>query len=212
MFWKKEWLWIALLVVMLAGAGGCYYYFFYSRARAQSSSSQTSTLQTARVRRGDLVLSATGAGTVVAADEMELGFSSGGLLTEVNVQVGEQVKKGDVLARIDDLDARRTLASAELQVSKAQLELDTARQSHAELLEKPSEADLAEAQAAVKSAEAKLAELQQGATKAEISNAEADLATAQETLIRQCHIRLERLVCDDAAGGWRWSGNDGRDV
>jgi len=181
MFWRRKWLWIALLSVVLAGAGG-YYFFFYSRTHAQSSSSQTATLQTARVRQGDLVLSATGAGTIVAADEMEVGFSGGGLLTEINVQVGDQVKEGDVLARIDDLDARRTLASADLQVSKAQFELETAKQSLAELQKASSEADLAEDQAAVKSAEAELAELQQGATKAEISNAEATLATAQETL------------------------------
>lgn len=181
MFGRKKWLWIALFLALLVGAGG-YYYFFYSRARAQSSSVPTSTLQTARVRRGDLVLSATGAGTIIAADEVNLGFSTSGVLTELNVQVGDKVKKGDVLARIDDLEARKAVTSAQLQVSKAQLELNTARQNHAKLLEKPSEAELLAAQAAVKSAEAKLADLSEAATTAEIASAEAALAAAQENL------------------------------
>lgn len=179
--WKRKWLWLALLLALLAGAGG-YYYVSRSRVRAQSSSTPTSTLQTARVRRGDLVLSATGAGTIIAADEVSLGFPSGGLLIELKVRVGDKVKKGDVLARIDDLEARRAVNSAQLQVSKAQLELDTARQNYAKLLEKPSEAELLAAQAAVKSAEARLADLRKGASAAEIASAEAALAAAQANL------------------------------
>jgi len=76
------------------------------------------------VRQGDLVITASGSGTLVPADDVSLGFTSSGVLAEVLVEVGDQVEEGDVLARQDDLDARQALVAAELQVAQAKDTLD----------------------------------------------------------------------------------------
>ena len=99
------------------------------------------------MRRGNLVISASGSGTLVPADDVSLGFTSSGVLAEVLVEVGDQVEEGDVLARQDDLDARQALVAAELQVAQAkdtlarELDTDTAGRESA-----LAEANLAQAQ------------------------------------------------------------------
>jgi HlyD family secretion protein len=176
---RKKWSWIAVAVfVVIIGSGG---YYYYGQRQSAVQAQQTSTqLKTSQARVGDLVVSATGSGTLVATKQASLLFVDQGLLTEVNVQVGAQVKAGDVLARVNDASARQALVGAQLQLAKAQSDLDTARESYQKLLAGASKADLLDAQAAVKTAEEKLADLKAGAKAAEISSAEAALATAQD--------------------------------
>jgi HlyD family secretion protein len=181
MFRTRKALWIVVFAALLA-AGGGYYYWAHMRGSVQAQTTTTSTLKTTRVRRGELVLSATGVGNVVAATERQLAFPSSGLVTELHVQIGDRAEAGDILARIDDLETRKALTSAELQVVKAQLDLDAARIKHNDLLEAVSETELLDAQAALLSAEDKLATLRKGATAAELSSAEAALGTAQKAL------------------------------
>jgi multidrug efflux pump subunit AcrA (membrane-fusion protein) len=83
------------------------------------------------VRRGDLVVSASGAGTLVPASEIELSFPGNGLLTELNVQIGDIVRAGDVLAKQDDTGARKAVAAAELQILQAEIALNSAQDTSA---------------------------------------------------------------------------------
>ena len=84
---SKRTLWILLSVVavVLAGAGG---YAYYRVRQAQASSTQTSTLQTATVRQGDLVIRASGTGTLIAVTESDLVFGTSGKLENILVKVG----------------------------------------------------------------------------------------------------------------------------
>lgn len=61
----------------------------------------TETMQTTIARRSDLVLYASGTGTLISKDEVDLGFKSNGQVQIINVRVGDEVKAGDVLAIID---------------------------------------------------------------------------------------------------------------
>ena len=72
-------------------------------------------LQTAPVRQGDITISATGAGTIVPAEEIVIGFNSGGVLQELLVGVGQEVQTGDVLARLDSTSAQQQVAKQELE-------------------------------------------------------------------------------------------------
>lgn len=81
-------------------------------------------LKTAPVRQGDITISATGAGTVVPAREIVVGFKGGGVLEDLLVQVGDEVLTGDVLARLDDTSAQQQVASAELQLTQAIMQTD----------------------------------------------------------------------------------------
>ena len=142
---RKKGFWIALIVILLAAGGGGYLY--YANVYSAAQEPEEEAVQTATVRRGEIVISASGAGAVIPASEVELGFQSGGLLTELLVNVGDRVGAGDVLAQLDDSQARKAVVSAELQVIQAEqalaAQLDT---SQAEQEVALAEANLAIAQ------------------------------------------------------------------
>jgi RND family efflux transporter MFP subunit len=111
-----------LLFVAMAAAGG-YYYYTEVYLPGQPASAEEAPLQTATVRRGDIVISAQGAGTLVPASELDLAFSSSGTLVELSVGVGDRVEAGQVVARLDDTDAKNQAAQAEFDLAQAQQEL-----------------------------------------------------------------------------------------
>lgn len=157
----------ALLIVMSACAvpGG-------------AVAAEQETLQTAPVRQGDITISATGAGSVVPASQIVFGFDGSGTLTSLLVSVGDEVKAGEALARLDDTAAQKELAAAELSlaaavmqtdasatetgtsygdlaVEQAFLALESAQSALDELLDwMPEDDDIAKAQAALKAAQA----------------------------------------------------------
>ncbi|AYD02398.1 efflux RND transporter periplasmic adaptor subunit [Neorhizobium sp. NCHU2750] len=59
-------------------------------------------------------------GSVKARTEMNLGFRVSGKITERLVDVGDRVKAGDVLARIDETDYKLSLDSADANLASAQ--------------------------------------------------------------------------------------------
>jgi HlyD family secretion protein len=123
---KNKILWIGIiLVLVLAGVG---YYFYASRFAAAAQPVTTNTLQTGVARQGDLVITASGTGSVVPAKQINLGFDESGMLIELNVQEGDKVKTGDVLAKLQTNNSAETIAAqvsdAELAVVKAQNDLN----------------------------------------------------------------------------------------
>ena len=145
MFRKKAF-WISLIVV-LALAGGGYAYYSYVYRPSQEVAEQIIT--TAQVYRGDVVVSVSGSGTLSAASEVDLGFQSEGYLDEVLVEIGDWVQEGDVLARLEMDDLEVAVAEAEIKARLAQLSLD-------DVLEGPTDAELANARAALQSAQVAL--------------------------------------------------------
>jgi multidrug efflux pump subunit AcrA (membrane-fusion protein) len=118
---RKPLFWI-LIIVVLAAAGGGYYYYRQTTSTAQAASA--TPLQTTTVKRGNLVISASGTGSVISENETQLGFENSGVLALLNVAVGDEVKKGDVLAVSEPSDSDATiqskLTSAKLSVLQAQ--------------------------------------------------------------------------------------------
>ncbi len=142
---KRPWL-IGLTAVLVAGGG----YFAYTQFGQTAPTQAEPALQTARVRTGDLVITASGAGNLMPAAELDLGFRTPGVLTVVSVTVGDRVAVGQVLARLDD-------RALQLQLQQAELNLATAQQSQAKL---SSASALAEAQLAVVTRQAALDDAQ----------------------------------------------------
>jgi RND family efflux transporter MFP subunit len=67
-----------------------------------SDAAKAPALQTAKVRMGDLVVTASGAGTVVPSAKIDLGFRTSGVLTKLNIALGDSVKTSQVLARLEE--------------------------------------------------------------------------------------------------------------
>ena len=119
---KNRRFWIILIIILAAAGGG---YFYYSSTTADVAADEVEPeLQTAVSRTGDIIVSATGAGTVIAAAEVELSFASSGTLTELLVGVGDSVLSNDILAKIDDTDAQQTLVNAQIQLSQTTMQTD----------------------------------------------------------------------------------------
>ncbi len=179
---KKKRLWIVLvLIVLLAAAGGAYWWT-QLRGTETVVAESGDTLQTTTARRGSLEILTTAAGTVIASVERTLGFETPSELLALYVTLGQQVAAGDLLAQVDDLKLRQAAATAEADVTRAEVALQEATESLATLTGDVDEAKLLTAQATLGSAQQKLADLQAQPTAAEVAAAEATLASAQETL------------------------------
>ncbi len=169
---RKPWLMgvILLLVVAALGAG-----WYWQQSTSIASAAQESALQTAKVRTGDITITASGSGNLVPTREVALGFRSGGVLAELPVAVGNQVQADQVLARLDDIEASAEVAQAEANVQLAELKLD-------DLTAGADPVALAAAETALAAARADLAKLLEPATAAELAASQENLRSAQEAL------------------------------
>jgi HlyD family secretion protein len=167
--------WIIVLALVLVASGGGYYYYHSVYLLAQEPTASEATLTTYTVSTGDLSITASGSGTLIPASELALGFQSGGMLAEVLVKVGDQVDAGQLLARLDDTDARDQVAQAEISLRQAQLDL-------ASLTDEVDAADLAAAQASLSSAKANLTALTAPPADQELLAARETLKSAKEAL------------------------------
>ncbi len=170
---RTKWL-IAIIIIVVLAAGG---YAAYQNFQTPTTEAQATEpeLQTATARRGELVVSATGAGSVIPASEIELSFAQGGLVSELPVQVGDEVAAGQALARLDDADARSQVLLAEIARKEAELKLT-------QLTGEPDPAALATARASLAAAQADLTRLTTPATAADITAAKQNLISAQAGL------------------------------
>ncbi|MDT8306160.1 MAG: HlyD family efflux transporter periplasmic adaptor subunit [Anaerolineae bacterium] len=112
-----------MVVALVALTSG---YYVYTGTQAAGDEDASEALQTATVRRGTIIVSATGAGTIVPAGQVALSFPSNGILSELLVQVGDRVRAGDLLARIEPASAQKALTSAELQLAQARMQTEAA--------------------------------------------------------------------------------------
>jgi len=108
--------WIIALAVIVLGAGGFSAYRFWYLP-SQEVVSEEASVQTATARRGDIILYAAGAGTLIPSAEVDVRFEiSDGvqeILVELLVEVGDKVEAGGVLARLDDSDRQNNLVNAQ---------------------------------------------------------------------------------------------------
>jgi len=120
---RKPAFWIAL--VLLLGLAGGGYYYYTTTIKAKPVTATVQTLATSVVRQGNIVISAVGTGTLIPASSVDLAFPKSGVLTEVNVKVGDQVKVGQVLAKQGNLQSlQMTIANDQLSILTAQQTLD----------------------------------------------------------------------------------------
>ena len=118
------------------------------------------------------------------ASETALAFRSSGVLADVAAKVGDRVEAGQVLARLDDTDARAQIAQAEANPRLAEIKL-------ADLTAAADPAAAAAARASLAAAQADLTKLITPATAAELLGAQENYRSAQEALalLRPAPIR-----------------------
>ncbi len=132
-----------VLLVVVGGAG----FFVYQQQVGSARAAAVTNRQTATITRGSIIASVSGAGNLYAPQQTNLNFQLAGVaITKIDVQVGDKVKAGDVLAQEDDSDLQFALRTA-------QSSLVSAQSNVAKLQQPPLQADVDAAQAAVASAQ-----------------------------------------------------------
>jgi HlyD family secretion protein len=114
---------LAVLVSVFAAAvtGG---YLGYHQYIKQKPASASTTYRFSPVVRGDLSATVSTTGSLVPINQVKLSFKTGGKLKELNAKVGDSVKAGTVLARIDTQDLEFTLAQNMISLENARLKLE----------------------------------------------------------------------------------------
>ncbi len=109
---------VALLAV--AGAGGG---LAYASVGTPKTASTASIERTATIASGTVMTTISTSGNVTAPGDITVNFTNSGKLTEVDAKTGDQVKQGQVLARIDATAAQTNLDAAKAQLASAQEKL-----------------------------------------------------------------------------------------
>ncbi len=125
---------------------------------------------------------------------VDAGSKLGGRVAEVRAREGERVAKGDVLVKLESVEAEAQLAAAEAQL--AQTEALVAKVEHGARPE-----EIRRAEAAVQQAEEQYAMAQRGARAQEKQSARAavDAARARRDQALADYRRAEQLYADNAA-------------
>lgn len=166
---RSKWLWITVGIVVVVAVVGIV--LLQSRRASAAPTGQNTNDEIVTAFVGDLAASATAGGQVVAQREARLALTTGGTVAEVWVEVGEAVKAGDPLLRLDTTALERAVETAaqNLVIQEANL---------AALQAPPPAADVASAEAAVARAQASLDDLLDGPNADEVAAAEADVRAA----------------------------------
>jgi macrolide-specific efflux system membrane fusion protein len=122
---------VALVGLAVLGAGGYSWYRWGPGAKTESA------YITATVQRGDIEDQVSATGSLQPRDYVDVGAQVSGQLRKIHVEVGSEVKEGDLLAEID-----AETSQARVDASKAQLRSQQAQMAERELNLAKAERDL----------------------------------------------------------------------
>jgi len=117
---------------------------------------ETTTQPPAEGVRSDINVTVTGDGNIEASSHKRLTFGSGGKIDKIFVDEGDEVTKGEVLARLDIASLELDLTQAQATLAQAQATLTQAQvtQLQAQIAQAPAQVTLSQAQAALTQAQA----------------------------------------------------------
>ena len=164
---KRKWKILITIVVVLAAAIGVYASAVYSKRGMV-------TVQTGKVARMDLTSQVTASGEIKPKNYINIGANAIGQLTEILVKEGDHVRKGQLLARIEDVQPE-----ADVQAQKANL-------SSAEADSNAAEATVNAADEAIKMAQAGIDQ-----SKADLDRAKADYDRSEAEFKEQLLAKQE---------------------
>ncbi len=179
-FWKRPVVWGSVLALGLLGAGA--WWVVAGRSRARSPQVNLDAL-TVVVDRADITAQINATGTVRPVQTVNLSPKVAGRLIELYVEQGDRVVAGQVIAQMDDTEARSRLGQAQAAVDRARadlLKLETGSRPE----------DIAEGKARVARAQA------------EVTSAQARLDLAKARLARNQMLTEEGVIERDRLDGF----------
>ncbi len=114
-------LFLAMLAILGLGAGGYMFYTQPPKSAEQAAPSRRPT--TAIVEPRDISFAVSAAGDIGPADQVSVRPEVNGRIVELPVDIGDEVKKGALLCRLDDKELLTQRASQVAQIDGAKLQL-----------------------------------------------------------------------------------------
>ena len=141
--------------------------------------------QPVAARKGAVAATVSATGSVVPGRQAKLTIAGSGRLKEMSAKLGDEVKAGTVLAKLDT-------AALDLKLAQARSAQRTAERKLQQLKTAPRPEEIAAAEAAVQSAQAKIADLEGGALPQDVVQAQSAVEQAAAS-IRQASARRDQV-------------------
>jgi HlyD family secretion protein len=190
---KKPIYWIIFAVAALGG--------LFAVFQRSAGSGEEIEYRYAPIAKGELLRSTSATGVIVAQTSIDVRSKAGGTIVQLNVDAGDFVKKGDVLAIIDPRDTRATFDQAAADVQSAQARIRQSQETY-ELQVRNAATAIREAEIALAQARTRRDRLAIEArrtpetTGAAIASAQAQVAAAQQDLERFDSVTRPQTVQD----------------
>ena len=116
--------WIVLILVLGVAAAGYYGWTNWQKARQNSATPARPTTATAELKNISFAVNA--AGEITPAEQVSVRPEINGKIVQLPVDIGDIVKKGDLLFKLDDKELQQERASNLTDIEKARLDLQKA--------------------------------------------------------------------------------------
>jgi len=169
------------------------------RGEAPREPSRGADIKTAAVEMRDVELAYSAEAVIEAVRQSTVAAQVAGRIVELRFDVGDYVKKGEVIVRIDERAATQALEASEAQVRQAEAELRNARaqfERSKQLLAQKflSQAALDKAESDYKAAQARLTGLLAGAGQAATARSFATIVAPYSGVVSARHVELGEMA------------------
>jgi len=186
-------IWLCVLLAVVIGVA------WALRARSRQGG-DPADVQSVRVERGSVELTVSADGTLKPLTTVAVKSYAGGRVDVLAVDVGDRVKLGDLIAKIDATDSLTSYDQARADLSSAEAKLRQAR-DQASAQPALTQSAIAQAEASYESARKDLQRLQQAtqpqtrsSARATLDKAKANLEVAEHELARAQGLKAQGFV------------------
>jgi HlyD family secretion protein len=124
---------IILTVVLGIGTGGYYSWKNWQKTNAASAAPERAT--TATVERRNINFAVNAAGEIAPAEQVSVRPEINGKVDQLPVDLGDHLKKGDLLFKLDDKELQQTRASNVTDIDKAKLNVEKGERDYKRALQ-----------------------------------------------------------------------------
>lgn len=117
---------IVLILIVAAGVGVGGFFAWKQWQRHQAESPDAKPVSTANVEVRDISFAINAAGEIGPADQVSVRPEINGVIAQLPVDIGDHVKKGQLLCRLDDTDLQSEKESQISQIAGAKLQIEAA--------------------------------------------------------------------------------------